>query len=47
MTVESNYAIVIATLNDWLKIHVPVFQGESSKTKAYRTLCLQFAPCFF
>ena len=33
MTVESNYVILIATLNDWLKRLAPVFQPMRSKTK--------------
>ena len=38
MTVESNYAIAIATLSDWLKRLAPVFQPMRSKTKT-------IAPC--
>ena len=33
MTVESNYAIAIATLSDWLKNIAPIFQSMRSKTK--------------
>ena len=33
MTVESNYAIAIAVLSDWLKRVAPVFQAMRSKTK--------------
>ena len=33
MTVESNYVIEIATLNNWLKRLAPVFQPMRSKTK--------------
>ena len=33
MTVESNYAIAIATLSDWLKRLAPVFQPMISTTK--------------
>ena len=36
MTVESNYAIAIATLSDWLKRVAPVFQPMTSKTKTNR-----------
>ena len=32
MTVESNYVIAIATLNDWLKRLAPVFQPMRIKT---------------
>ena len=38
MTVESNYVIAIATLNDWLKRLAPVFQPMRSKTKTYRAM---------
>ena len=38
MTIESNYVIAIATLNDWLKTLAPVFQPMRSKTQA-------IAPC--
>ena len=38
MNVESNYAIAIATLGDWLKRLAPVFQPMRSKTKP-------IAPC--
>ena len=37
MTVESTYAIAIATLSDWLKRLAPVFQPMRSKTKTNRT----------
>ena len=33
MTVESNYAIAIATLSDWVKRLAPVIQPMRSKTK--------------
>ena len=33
MTVESNYAIAIGTLSDWLKRLAPVFQPMRSTTK--------------
>ena len=36
MTVESNYAIAIATLRDWLENPAPLFQPMRSKTS--RTL---------
>ena len=32
MTVESNYAMAVATLCDWLKNLAPVFQPMRSKT---------------
>ena len=38
MTVESNYAVVIATLSDWFKNLVPVFQPMRSKTNSSRAL---------
>ena len=38
MTVESNYVIAIATLNDWLKRLAPVFQLMRSQTKTNRTM---------
>ena len=34
MTGESNYAVVIATLSDWFKNLVPVFQPMRSKTNS-------------
>ena len=40
MTVESNYVIVIATHNDWLKRLEPVFQPMRSKPK---TNCTTYA----
>ena len=46
MTVESNYAIAIATLSDWLKSNAPVFQPIRSKTKINRTLYARFFPRF-
>ena len=36
MTVETNYAITIATFSDWLKDLVPIFQP--SKIESSRTL---------
>ena len=45
MTVESNYAIAIATLSDWLK-PAPVFQPRTSKAKTNRTLYGRFLPRF-
>ena len=33
MTVKSNYMIAIATLSDWLKRLVPVFQPMKMKSK--------------
>ena len=44
MTVESNYAIAIATLSDWLKRLAPVFQPMKSKTKTSRTTYARFFP---
>ena len=38
MTVESNYVIAIAALNDWLKRLAPVFQPIRSKTKTNRAM---------
>ena len=38
MTVESNYVIVIATLNDWLKRLAPVFQSMRSIIKSNRAM---------
>ena len=40
MKVESNYAIAIATLSDWLKRLAPVFQPMRSKNK---TSCTPYA----
>ena len=40
MIVESNYAIAIATLSDWLKRLAPGFQPMRSKTK---TNCTMYA----
>ena len=37
MTVESNYAIAIATLSDWLRTLALVFQPMRSETKINRT----------
>ena len=33
MTVESNYAIAIATLTDWLKRFAPVFLAKEKQNK--------------
>jgi len=38
MTVESSYAIAIATLSDWLKNLAHVFQPIGSKAKTNRAL---------
>ena len=38
MTVESNYVIAVATLSDWVKRLVPVFQPMRSKSKTNRTM---------
>ena len=35
MTVESNYVIAIATLNDWLKRLAPVFQPIAPCTRDF------------
>ena len=43
MTVESNYVIAIATLNDWLKRLAPVFQPMRIKTKTDRTMSHDFS----
>ena len=43
MTVESNYAIVIATLNDWLKNLAPVCQPMERKTTTNRGLHARFS----
>ena len=37
MTVESNYAIAIATLTDWLKNIAPMFHPMRSKTRTTHT----------
>ena len=42
MTVESNYAIEIATRSDWLERLAPVFQPTRSKTKSNLTLYARF-----
>ena len=42
MTVESNYAIRIASLSDWLKNLALLFQPTRSKTKTNPTLCARF-----
>ena len=46
MSVESNYAIAITMLSDWLKNLGPVFQPMRSKTKTKTngTLYAQFFP---
>ena len=38
MTVESNYAVAVATASDWLKNLALVFQPMRKKTKTNRTL---------
>ena len=43
MTVESNYATVIATLSDWLKNLVPGFQPVRSKPKPISPCMHEFA----
>ena len=44
MTSENNYAILIASLSDWVKHLVPVFQPMRSNTKTNRTLHASFSP---
>ena len=46
MTVESNYAIAISTLGDWLKNLAPVYQPMRRKTKTNRDLHARFFPRF-
>ena len=46
MTTESNYAIAIATLSDWLESLAPVFYSIRCKTKTNRTLYARFFPRF-
>lgn len=41
-----NCLIVIATIGDWLKSLMPIFQPMGSKTKTNGTLNVQFFPCF-
>ena len=43
MTVETNYAITIATFSDWLKGLVPIFQP--SRIEANATLKARFFFC--
>ena len=45
-TVESNCAIAVATLADWLKNFAPVFQSMRSKSKTNRTLDARLFPHF-
>ena len=42
MTVESNYAITIATLSDWLTSLAPVYQPMRGETKTNRDLHARF-----
>ena len=46
MAVESNGAIALVSLSDWLKNLAPVFQPVRRKTKANRTLFARFPPRF-
>ena len=46
MIVESNYAIAIATLSDWLKNLPPVYEPMKSKTKTNRDLHARFSSRF-
>ena len=46
MTVESNYAIAIVMLSDWLKTLLPAFQPIRIKAKTNRTLYVPFSPHF-
>ena len=43
MTVESNNAIAIGALSDWLKSLTPVFRPIRSKNKTIRTLYADFS----
>ena len=43
---DSNYAIAIAILIDWLKNSAPVFQPMRTKTKSNRTMHARFFPRF-
>jgi len=42
MAVESNTAIAIATLSDWLKTLTPHFQAMRAKTQTNRILYARF-----
>ena len=44
MTIENNYAIAIAMLDDWLKTLAPNFQPMRGKTN--RTLCARLSRAF-
>ena len=46
MTVESNYAITIATVSDWLTSLAPVYQPMRGETKTNRDLHARFFPRF-
>ena len=46
MTVESNYAIAIATLRDWFKNLAPVYQPMKKKTETIRLARVIFFPRF-
>ena len=46
MTVESNYALAIATLNDRFKTLAPVYQPMKRITKTNRELQARFFPRF-
>ena len=46
MTVESNFAVAVATPSDWLKNLALVFQPMRKKTKTSRTLRARFFPRF-
>ena len=46
MNVESNDAITIATLSNWLKNLSQTFQPMRSKTNSNRTLYAPLFPCF-
>ena len=45
--VESNYAIAIATLGDWFRKVLPVYQPMRRKTKTNRDLHAQFFPALW
>ena len=46
MTIESNDAIAIATLSDWLKTLAPTFQPMRSNTKTNGACTRDFFPHF-
>ena len=44
MTVESNYAITISAITDYLKNLAPIFQPMTNKTKSNSTFYAQLVP---